>query len=166
MRFVHDHQIPGDGGQRIAQGRPPRRRQGHDQDWLLQRALVLLPGGTAVGQERQAELAVQLLRPLLHKPAGHEDQDVLGLAAQAQLAEDEAGFDRLPQADLVRQDRPSAHAPQHAGGRLELVGERLEPQAGQRDKGVKAGAHPYGDRLIDQLCVVLRQRRSFAELLQ
>jgi len=88
--------------------------------------------------------------PLLHQPDRDQDQRPGRQAAQAQLAGDQPGLDGLAEPDLIGQDRPATHRPQRGPSRLELVGERLEPQPRQRHQRLEPGPRPHPDRLVHQ----------------
>ena len=77
--------------------------------------------------ELQAELLEEFVAPLLDQAAGRDDQDAAGIGAHDQLADVEAGHDRLAGARVVGQDEPQRLARQHGlvdGG--DLVRQRLD----------------------------------------
>src|SRR5699024_6091130 len=86
-------------------------------------------------RRRNQELLIKLLLPLLTQARGRDDQNA-AFALGPVLRDDDASFDRLAEADLVRQD----HAGQERGleseeRRVDLVRLRLnlrvEQQAGE-----------------------------------
>ena len=78
--------------------------------------------------EGEAELALKLVLPL-HRHGGRRgDDDEIDAPAQQQLARDEAGLDRLAEADVVGDQEVDARKPQRLAQRQELVG--VKPDAG------------------------------------
>ena len=82
--------------------------------------------GIVVADQLDRELAPHLALPLLDQRRRHQDQDRTDQPADHQLREDEAGLDRLAQADLVAQHGPAAEPSQHGLGRADLVLEQLD----------------------------------------
>ena len=129
----------------------------------------VLPG--AGGDAGHAELARQLLGPLLdqHRRAQHER--AADLLAHLQLVEDQAGRDRLAQAHVVG-DQRHRRAPAERDQVAHLVLVRLDlllPVLGRQDVGARLDQdrrrHAVLDRREVQLEVlVARRRRQCCEL--
>ena len=147
--LVRDHQIPPAAGE-LALQRVPARRGQRDQQHRPAAAAVRDPASSGDDGRRQAELALQLVAPLLDQAGRGEHERAFGQAPQPQLGQDQAGFDGLAQPDLVGQDRPAAHAAQHRGCRFALIVERLERQLRQGQERVETGPAQHRNRLIHQ----------------
>jgi len=92
-------------------------------------ALQLGPVGH---DQAQAEPLGHLCLPLLQeRPGRGDDEDAAGSTACDQLRDDQAGLDRLAQADVVGQQQARARHPQASGDRHKLVG--LDPQPTRLD---------------------------------
>ena len=77
--------------------------------------------------ERQVELAVEFVLPLLDQVAGADDEAALKIAAGDQLLDEKAGHDRLAGPGIVRQQEPERLPGKHLavnGG--DLVRQRLD----------------------------------------
>ena len=83
--------------------------------------------------EREPELQIQLVLPLLDQAAGGDDQAALDVLAEDQLLDVQAGHDRLAGARVVGEQEPQRRARQQlAVDRAHLVGQRLD--VGRRDR--------------------------------
>ena len=80
--------------------------------------------------EGQAELRLQLVLPLQGHGWRRGHQREVDAAAQQQLAQDQTGLDRLPQANIVGDQEVDARQPQGLAQRQELVG--IQPDAGTK----------------------------------
>ena len=78
--------------------------------------------------EGEAELALQLVLPLVRHGGRRRDDDQVDAASQQQLARDQARLDRLAEADVVGDQQVDARQPQRLAQRQQLVG--VEPDAG------------------------------------
>ena len=78
--------------------------------------------------EEQAEPSLELLAPLRHHRWRTDHDDVLHASAEEQFAGDEAGLDRLAEADVVGDEEVDAWEQEGLAERLKLVG--IEPDAG------------------------------------
>jgi len=88
---------------------------------------------------RDAELLVELADPLQHERRRHEDQRPADEPAHDVFLQNESGFDRLAEADLIGENGASAHFAQHLARRRDLVRHRLESrQAAERLQLVEA----------------------------
>ncbi len=138
-----------------------------------------------IGQqiEAQAELEEELVLPLLHEPAGRDDEALLHVIAQQQLLDVEAGHDCLAGAGVVGEQKAQRGTrEQFAVHRADLVreglhvaggdGEHRVEQPGQRDAlrlghelevagvGVEGAAAGLGDA---ELVLVLAEHDLLAE---
>jgi hypothetical protein len=84
--------------------------------------------------EGEAEAAVELVAPLEDDGGGTGDDDPADALPHEELADDEARFDRLSEADVVGDEEPDAGHPERLAERLELVGLDL-------DAGAERGLH-------------------------
>ena len=99
--------------------------------------------------EVEAELRLHLLLPLRDEGRGGEDEDLPGEPADDELLQDDPRLDRLPEADLVREDRAPPHDSQDPQGGLHLV--IVVPHAPDEGKGqedVEPGLEPQQSRLV------------------
>ena len=78
--------------------------------------------------EGEAEAGFQLVPPLAEHRRRAGDDDGVDAAAQEKLAGNEAGFDGLPEADIVRDEQVHAGQEEGLAERFELVG--IKPDAG------------------------------------
>jgi hypothetical protein len=78
------------------------------------------------GRRSQGKLGLQLGTPLIDQVRRAEDCEPLNLAAVDELAQDEAGLDRLADPDVVRDQQPRGFLAERHHQRGELVGARLE----------------------------------------
>src|SRR6266567_2388737 len=99
MRLVDHDEVPGPGlcG-------PPMRLPFRGVHRCDQEGPTLPVAGRAHDLERQGELRLHLLPPLRRQRGRREDERPAHQAADRVLLQDEARLDRLPQADLVRED--------------------------------------------------------------
>ena len=63
---------------------------------------------TVHGGECQTEFGFQLVLPLRDHPGGRGDQHEIQAASQEHFPQDQAGLDRLPQADVIRDKQVDA----------------------------------------------------------
>jgi hypothetical protein len=84
------------------------------------------------------ELGAKLTLPLKLEACGHDDQDSVDELPCAEFLDDESGFDRLPEADLVGKDHARLQLLRHAVGDEHLVELGLDPCAGQTGQRVVA----------------------------
>ena len=82
--------------------------------------------------EREAEPLVELLFPLQHHRRRRRDDDPPDPLPHQQLADNEAGLDRLAEADVVRDEQVDAREQQRLAQRLELVGVDADARAVRR----------------------------------
>ena len=148
MSLVHDDQVPRRAHQRRLGRIPAGGGQGGDHH---RRFVGLLPVAAPRNGRRQAELAFQLLPPLVDQPGRGDHEDPARQPAQPQLGQHQSRLDGLAQPDLVGQDRPAAHPAQHGGHGLQLVVERLEGQGRPRHQGVEPGPAPHRRGGVDQV---------------
>ena len=88
--------------------------------------------------EREPELQIQLVLPLLDQAAGGDDQAALDVVAQDQLLDVEPGHDRLAGAWVVGEQEPQRRARQQlAVDRAHLVGQRLDVRRRDRQHRVE-----------------------------
>ena len=94
----------------------------------------------ARGEEREegVELVEELGQPLEGEVLGHDHQDPLGEAELAQAGEDQAGLDRLAEADLVGEDEARDAVGEDAAGGADLVGEDVDAGGEERAEAVGA----------------------------
>ena len=64
--------------------------------------------------------------PLRNERRGHENQRPPHQPAEQIFPQQEAGFDRLPQPDLIGQQHPSVKMAEHLPHRFDLMGELLD----------------------------------------
>jgi hypothetical protein len=105
-----------------------------------------------VSVEPEPGLEVQLVLPLLHEPAGGDDQALLHVVAQDQLLDVQAGHDRLAGAGVVgQQEAQRGPWQQLAVDCADLMGKRLDVAGrhGQHRVEQAGQADPLG--LRDQL---------------
>ena len=153
VRLVHDDQVPLVPGQRGLERLAARGGQRGDHDRPVGApGYRSQSGNPAPGRShgRHAELALELLLPLVHQPGRGDHQGAVGQPAQPQLGQDQAGLDGLAQPDLVGQDRPAPHPPQHTASRLQLVVERAEPERRHGKERVEPRPAPYPHGLVHQ----------------
>ena len=132
VRFVHDHDVPAarerrrqhlrtlhvvDRCDRDRHGRP--RVDAHGQ---LRRAA----SGLAHVDERgvDAESVAELPGPLLAQTGRGENEHAIRGASRHELGHDQAGLNRLSEADFIRDEHPRAEAANHRQRRFELVRQR------------------------------------------
>ena len=183
VRLVDDDEIPAGVDDRLdAVGccarRParPSIRRAPDRLHGIERADDLVEGAPWVdaGVERDAAGADE--HELLVEPVGHlrhpleldalrrDDQDSLHEPAGLELGDDEPGFDRLAEADLVGQQQPERFGRQGPVEHGELVGQRLDAAPGDRQRlavGHRAPSQPGGgapDDLVRQSTCRSRER--------
>jgi hypothetical protein len=89
--------------------------------------------------EAQAEAAHHLVAPLQADRGRADDQDEAGLLAQDQLLQDQAGLDRLAEADVVGDEEVGARQLERLHQRRELVGHQLDAGAKGRLEAVGVG---------------------------
>src|SRR5947208_15702787 len=77
--------------------------------------------------ERETEARLELAVPLIDHRWGARDDDLADLLAEKQLARDQSGLDRLPEADVVGDEQVHAREQQGLAERLQLVGVELDP---------------------------------------
>ena len=101
------------------------------------------PGDVAPveNHEDQPETVLQLALPLFQHRRRHGGDDRLRLAAQEQLAGDQARLDGLAEAGIVRDEEVDARQPQRLAQRLHLVGVNRDAGAERRleQVGVRRG---------------------------
>jgi hypothetical protein len=83
----------------------------------------------------------ELPQPLLTQAGRSQHEHALDRPPRAQLGRDEAGLDRLAQADLVREEDASAEAPKDGERRLELVWKEIDPR---RPRGAQRSRRAIG----------------------
>ncbi len=86
--------------------------------------VVRLPVGRLAGEDLEAlaEFGEHLLLPLRGERRRHQDEDLARQPAHNQLLHDDAGLNRLAEANLVAEQHAGAHLLQGGQRRLELVG--------------------------------------------
>ena len=62
----------------------------------------------------------------MHERLGNDDQHALGAAAEKQPVQDQARFDRLPQADFVGEQHSGNEPPGHFRRDTQLVGQQID----------------------------------------
>ena len=98
------------------------------------------------GRRSQGELGLQLGTPLIDQVRRAEDREALDLAAVDELAQDQAGLDRLADADVIGDQQPRGFLAERHHQRGELVGARLEvdPAGTSERAGAAAQGKPEG----------------------
>ncbi len=121
--------------------------------------------------EFQVELSPELLVPLLDQGCRHQDQGPLHEAAEQIFLEHQPCLDRLPQAHLVREERPAPHPTKHGDGGLDLMLVLLDiPEPIDAEEPIEAAVErvaldPQPDLVI--LCrVVGADRETLEQLLR
>ena len=114
--------------------------------WLLLQPLVdaeLVADVAALeDEELLVELLLQLALPLEGEVGRADDQDALGQAAELQLADEQAGHDRLAGAGVVgQQEADAGELQQVVVDGLELVRQRIDA----RDREAEVGIELVGD---------------------
>ncbi len=97
-------------------------------------------GGGSDRHRIEVELGVQLAGPLFNEVRWTEDREAIGLAAINQLAEDQAGFNGLADADVVGDQQPHHVEAERHQQWHQLIGAWLETQPCGRAEG--PGATP------------------------
>ena len=95
---------------------------------------MLLDGGASrlvEDVEPQVETAQQFEKPLVHERFRHDDEHALRATGEQQPVEDQAGLDRLAEADFVGKEHAGNQAPGHLRGDAELVGQQIDASAEQ-----------------------------------
>jgi len=153
VSFVDDDQV-GTGTQEVVAASVALDEVGRDHHVLVQLEEGLADGAVAFEARRRAgedqlgvdvELAAQLLLPLLGERRRTEHGQALGLAAIKKLAGDEAGFDGLADAYVVRDEQANdvlAHGHQQGN---ELIRARLDCELGEGSEGTAAGTEAEAD---------------------
>ena len=108
----------------------------------------------------RSNLPLQLARPLLDEMGRAQDRETIRLAAIDQLAQDQAGLDRLADADIVRDQQAHDGKAQRHQQRHELIGTRFEAQPRRRAERSCAAPEREPQRLGQQARTVLG--RDFA----
>ncbi len=124
----------------------------------LRRRQASLEAGRAGGghlDRIDVELGAQLARPLLDEMRRAEHGEPVGLAAVDQLAQDEAGFYRLADTDIVGDQQAHDRKPQRHQERHELIGARLETEPGGRAERTGAAAERHAQRVREKARHVL-----------
>ena len=139
--LVDDHHVPLAGQDRravrLALGRVDRGDHAVESRPGLRP--LLAERRVVVADQLDRELPAHLPLPLLDERRRHQDQDRADQAADHQLGEDQAGLDRLAQADLVAEHGPAAEPPQDGLGRADLVLQRVDvADQRQRDQPVES----------------------------
>ena len=133
VRLVDDEQIPGRGAGQLrhavaALGQMARRQQ---QGVIVPRIVRRRANGLIVDAEQQAlvvaeeaqvELLVEFFLPLFEHGGRRQHQTALHAAAEDELAQDEAGFDRLAQTHFIAEHDAIGIAAQKRVGDLALMG--------------------------------------------
>ena len=119
---------------------------------LIGDALPLEPGHGAREDELgvDVELARQFLLPLLGQVRRAKDHQPPGLSACQELGRDQAGLDRLADADVVRDEHSGLRLLECDQERHELVGPRGHGDAAKRPEGAGATANAETDRIAEQ----------------
>ena len=114
----------------------------HGEDVAARRQppLQLERGRGGDGHRLDAEMALQLFRPLFHQVWGAEHGKGIHLAAIHEFAQDEAGLDGLADADIIGDEQAQAGLSQGHEQRYQLVGARLEGDLGGGAEGTSAAA--------------------------
>ena len=86
--------------------------------------------------ERKAKLGLQLILPLYRHRRRRSDHDEVHPAPEQELTCDQARFDRLAEADIVRNQQVDARQTQRFAQREKLVGIEPDPRAEWRLKQV------------------------------
>ena len=86
------------------------------------------PGGrrSRDRRRRDGELGLQFVRPLLHQMRRAQDRETTNLAAVEHLAQDQSGFYRLADADIIGDKQADRLQAQRHHERRQLIGARLE----------------------------------------
>ena len=119
--------------------------------------------------EREPELQIQLVLPLVHQAAGDDDQAALDVLAENELLDVEAGHDRLARARIVGEQEPQRRARQQlAVDRPQLVRQRLDvrrrdrqhrvPEPGELDPLALGNQLEVGGRGVQGAGLGLRDR--------
>ena len=126
---------------------------GHQDRTALPEALrVAAVLGVQRAGRRNAELLPQLLLPLSHQGGRREDEGAADLAPDHVLLEDQAGLDRLPQADLIGEEHPPPEPLEDPQDGLHLVAHPLHPaHGGERQQPVVAVLGEHLGRAAGQL---------------
>ena len=119
---------------------------------LIGGALPLESGDGAREDELgvDVELARKLFLPLLGQMWRAQDHQPPGLSAGQELGRDQAGFDRLADADVVRDEHSGLRLLEGNQERHELVGPRGHGDAAERSEGAGATANAETDRIAEQ----------------
>jgi hypothetical protein len=87
-----------------------------------------------------AKAGLQFFEPLLDKVRRTKHRESIHLTPIHQLAQDEAGFDRFANADIIRDQQAwRCHAKRHQQGD-KLIGSRFKGELGGRPEGARATA--------------------------
>ena len=140
--LVHHHEIPLRVREFLLQFLVPGEliEPGDQQGMVVERVAGerLLREVAGEDGERKAELLVHLVLPLLDETPGGDDQNTFGICPHQELADQQAGHDRLAGAGIVCQDEPQRLPGEH---RLvdcrDLVGERLDVRSMDRHHRVE-----------------------------
>ena len=139
VSLVDDRRIPTDLGELLHQAVVAGDLvHPHDQVGMLGEdvaALCVVDHVAAEHLEVEIELLRQLLPPLLHQPAGRNDDGPLAVRAQDQLLQVQAGHDRLACTGVVSQEEPQRDAWK------ELVVDRADLMRQRVDVGAVDGHH-------------------------
>ena len=143
MRFVDDDHVP-TGGQRLLQAPLVLGEETEFADEQLiveervRARLVLLDGDAPAlveDVEPEVEAPQQLEEPLVDQRFRHDDQDPLRAAGQQQPVQDEAGLDRLAEANLVGEQHARQQATGHLGRDAQLMRQQVDAASGEAAHG-------------------------------
>ena len=115
--------------------------------------------------ETQVELGGQFLAPLLHQPAGSDDDRPFAIGTQDQFLDVEAGHDRFPGARVVGQQEPQRETrKQFLVHGADLMRQRVHIRAVDRDHRVVQGGVLDAQRLRREpelIRVAVKRRGGF-----
>jgi len=106
-----------------------------------------------VDDEVAVELLPHLLLPLDGQRRRRDDEDSVGPVASDELLDDDAGFDGLPEADLVADEVAVVVGVENFVGGLDLVRFDFDSVAGQREKTVVLVGEIKPDRSLPEVAV-------------
>ena len=108
--------------------------------------------GGGEGDGVKMEVPLEFLLPLLDEVPRAQHSKVADLAAVEQLAHDQAGFDRLADADVVRDEQPHRRKAQRHEQRHELVRARLDGDVAKRAERTGPRAELELKRITQEEC--------------
>ncbi len=166
VRLVHDHEVPVAAGLELGLHvlvAAELVEAGDDEVVLVEPVAGAGRLELVVGQdlERELELVVELVLPLLGEAPGTDDEAALEIASRHQLLDEEAGHDRLAGAGVVGQQEAQRLAGQHllVDGH-DLVRQRLDEAGVDGQERVEEVGEADAVGLADEAEEVRRRRRS------